>query len=148
MAMTVSQVDTGADEVSTNRAGMYPEVDADVPERFAASVEPSSLLDLGLIHGWVAALGCRPVQMLQHGRSVKVESDSQIVDRDTVGVGLNQVGDLGGFQTAKDPLRGSQNGPGRPWKVHLEDLTDTFSLFRMVQVTSQHLHRKVAGERG
>jgi len=93
---------------------MYPEVDADVSERLARLVELSGLFDLGLIHGWVAALGCSPVQMLQHRRSVKVELGSQIVDGDTLVIGPDQLDDLGGFQTTKDPFGGSQDGPGRP----------------------------------
>ncbi len=46
---------------------------------------------------------------------------------------------LSGLEPAVNLLRGSRNRGLRPFRDHLEDLTEAFSLVRGVQVTSHYL---------
>jgi hypothetical protein len=61
---------------------MPPEVDTDGPQGLPALIEPSRLLYLKGIQGWVAPRVIRSVEMLQDSRSMDLEPFCQVVDGD------------------------------------------------------------------
>jgi hypothetical protein len=79
--------------------------------------------------------------MLLHGALINAELLSQIIDGHAICIALDQLFHLGQFKSSEDPSWGSSFGRFDPRWDHFEDVPETFSLVRMVQVTSHYLHR-------
>ena len=78
--------------------------------------------------------------MLLDGALINAELVSQIIDGNAFDITLDQFLHPGGFEAPAYPSRGSSYGRfGTRWH-HFEELPETFSLVRMVQVTSHYLH--------
>ncbi len=71
---------------------------------------------------------------------INAELLSQNIDRNTVFVTPDQLLHLGGLKTPTDSSWGSSFGRFGPRWDHFEEDPETFSLVRMVQVTSHYLH--------
>ncbi len=68
------------------------------------------------------------------------ELGSQFLDWHTVCITLDQLLQLGWTKTTADSSWGSSFGGFGPRWDHFEEVPETFSLVRMVQVTSHYLH--------
>jgi hypothetical protein len=78
--------------------------------------------------------------VLMDGALIDLQPPSQFVDGNAVGVTLDQLLHLGWFEAPADPSMGSSSGRfGSRWE-QFEEVPETFSLVRMVQVTSHYLH--------
>jgi hypothetical protein len=78
--------------------------------------------------------------VLVDGALIYSELSSQIIYGHTIDVTLDQLLDPGGLKTPADPSWGSSFGRfGSRWH-HFHKVPETFSLVRMVQVTSHYLH--------
>ena len=78
--------------------------------------------------------------VLLDGALIDLKTASEFVDRNAVGVTLDQLLHLGWFEAPADPSWGSSfDRFGLRWD-HFEEVPETFSLVRMVQVTSHYLH--------
>jgi len=81
-----------------------------------------------------------PSSMLLDSALINPEPASQFVDGNTICITSNQLFHPGGFETPADPSWGSSFGRFGPIWHHFEEVPQTFSLVRMVQVTSHYLH--------
>ena len=73
-SISISQLYPAFDERQSNRGGVPPEMDTDGPQRLPGLVEPSRLLYLEGIQGWVASRAVRSVEILEDSRSVDLET--------------------------------------------------------------------------
>jgi len=104
-------------------------------------IEALCLLDVSLLELPPSPGDAGSVQVATDGAPVDLELRCEFVDVTTVDIPPDQLSYLVGLQSPEDPLRGSTNGTLRPRRGDLEDLPETFSLVRGVQVTSHYLHR-------
>jgi hypothetical protein len=81
-----------------------------------------------------------PSSVLLNGALIDSELRGKVIDRNLIGVALDQLLHLGWLETPTDPSRGSSFGRFGPRRDNFEEAPETFSLVRMVQVTSHYLH--------
>lgn len=67
-------------KVLADRRGIGTEVGSNTSQRLAVSVELSSLVDLRLAEGGIAALGDCPIDVLEHSCRVDSEASRQILN--------------------------------------------------------------------
>jgi hypothetical protein len=84
--------------------------------------------------------------MLLDGALINMEVSRQLVNGYTVCIALDQLFHLGRFESPADPPWGSSFGRFGPRWDHFDEVPETFSLVRMVQVTSHYLHHMVFTE--
>jgi len=81
-----------------------------------------------------------PSGVLLDGALINSKLAGQNVDGNAVGVPLDQLFHLDRFKSPANTPWGSSFGRLGPRWHHFEEVPETFSLVRMVQVTSHYLH--------
>jgi len=133
-----SECDADRAEGSADRGGPDPEVTGYRFDRATSSIEadfePSRTDPLRASRETV----CTDVPL--HGRLIDPELLDQTMDRGSLGVLLDELGDLVVGQPSTDPLRGSNFGPRRGGRCQLDPCEKTVCLVSLVRIPSQHLH--------
>ena len=82
--------------------------------------------------------------MILDGALINPKLVGQNIDGNAVGVSLDELLHLGWFEAPADPSLGFEFSPFWAQMDHFEEVPETFSLVRMVQVTSHYLHQPLS----